>query len=181
MANPRPEKIELTEREREILERIVRRQKTAQSIARRARAILDMGAGNNNTEVEQAIGMSRQRIGYWRKNWLAESPRLATAQAGEVTEKELEAMIIKVLSDEARAGTPATFTAQQIVQIVAVACEKPEESERPISHWTTREVTDEVIKRSIVNSISIRQVGRFLKSGGFEATQNGVLVKCSTR
>ena len=86
-------------------------------------------------------------------------------------------MIATVLTDTPRPGTPATFTAAQIVQIVAVACEPPEESGRPISHWTPREVADEVRKRGIVETISTRSVGRFLKSGRSTAASGGVLAQ----
>ena len=90
-------------------------------------------------------------------------------------------MIEAVLTDTPRSGTPATFTAEQIVQIVAVACEPPAESGRPISHWTPREVADEVRKRGIVETISTRSVGRCLKSGRFEAAPGGVLAQREAR
>ena len=63
------------------------------------------------------------------------------------------------------------------MQIVAVACRAPCESGRPISRWTPREVADEVRKRGIVETISTRSVGRFLKSGRFEAAPGGVLAR----
>ena len=77
-----------------------------------------------------------------------------------------------------RSGTPATFTAEQIVQRVAVACEDPADSGRPLSHWTPREVADEVRKRGIVETISTRSVGRFLKSGRLTAASGGGLAQC---
>jgi hypothetical protein len=46
-----------------------------------------------------------------------------------------------------------------------MACEEPEDSQRPISHWTAREVADEAIKRGIVDNISPRSAGRFFKRG----------------
>jgi len=69
------------------------------------------------------------------------------------------------LSDLPRSGTPPKFTAEQLVQIMAVACEAPAESGRPVSHWTPPELADEVVKRQIVESISPSSVWRFLKSG----------------
>jgi len=83
------------------------------------------------------------------------------------------------LTDTLRSGAPATFTAEQIVQIVAVACEHPAEAERPISPWTPREVADEVIKRGIVETISTRSVGRFLQSGRLTAPSRGILAQRS--
>jgi putative transposase len=52
-----------------------------------------------------------------------------------------------------------------LVQLVAVACEPPDLSGRPIDHWTSRELADELKKRRIVPAISPRSVGRFLKRG----------------
>jgi putative transposase len=87
---------------------------------------------------------------------------LAAAEREGASEAELEAKILEVLSDNYRSGTPPKFTPEQVVAIVAVACEPPADSERPISHWTPTELVDEVIKRGIVKSISPRQVDRFL-------------------
>ena len=78
------------------------------------------------------------------------------------SEAELETRILAVLSDEPRSGAPPKFTPEQVVAIVALACEPPADSERPISHWTPTELAAEAIKRGIVDSISPRQVDRFL-------------------
>jgi hypothetical protein len=75
--------------------------------------------------------------------------------------------ITEILVDAPRSGWPGIFTPEQIVQIIAMACEQPEEdSERPVSHWTPREVAEEAVKRNIVPRISVRTVGRFLKPSG---------------
>jgi hypothetical protein len=57
------------------------------------------------------------------------------------------------------------YTPEQICAIVAIACERPEQSGRPITHWTQQEIADEAIKRGIVESLSQRAVGHFLKRG----------------
>ena len=46
---------------------------------------------------------------------------------------------------------------------MAVACEPPEKSGRPITHWTAQELTEEVVRRGIVASISPSQVSRYLR------------------
>ena len=75
--------------------------------------------------------------------------------------------IAEILVDAPRSGCPGTFTPEQIIEIIAIACEDPEEdSERPVSHWTSREVGEEAVRRKVVPHISIRTVGRFLKPGG---------------
>ncbi|WP_404824257.1 hypothetical protein [Nostoc flagelliforme] len=61
--------------------------------------------------------------------------------------------------------------------MIAVACEIPATSERPVSHWTPKELADEVVKRKIVSEISPRSVGRFLKSSNVATTSKSLLVK----
>jgi transposase len=99
----------------------------------------------------------------WRERWLEAAPGLGRAEANpQISDQELTGFIEEVLADAPRPGAPATFSPEQIVLIVAVACEAPQDSDRPITHWTHRELADEVIKREIVTSISSRQVGRWL-------------------
>ena len=71
----------------------------------------------------------------------------------------LRRAIEEVLSDAPRSGSTGTFTAEQVTQILAVACEPPELSGRPIDRWTHRELADEVVLRGIVPCISVSQVG----------------------
>lgn len=127
--------------------------------------ILKIGEGTSNREVARQMGKDRWTVIGWRKRWLKMGAKLKAAQAEGVEEKALKRVIAEALSDEPRSGAPPRFTPEQIVQIVALACEKPEESGRPISHWAPRELKEEVVKRGIVETISVRSVGRFLKSG----------------
>jgi putative transposase len=180
MADARIKPIRLSQRQRAILERIIRRPSSPQGLVRRAKVILAFGEGKTNTAIEPEVGLSRERIGYWRTHWIAESERMERIEEGE-EDKKLEEVMVKVLSDEPRSGAPVKFRAEQVVAIVAVACEKPDEaSERPISHWTPRELAEEVVKRGIVESISPRQVGRFLKSDGAQAASGRILADSQT-
>lgn len=90
-------------------------------------------------------------------------------------------MIEEVLTDTRRLGAPATLTAAQIVQIVAGACEPPEESGRPLSHWTPREVAEEVRQRGLVDALRTRSVGRFFKSGRCAAASGRGLAQREAR
>ena len=67
------------------------------------------------------------------------------------------------LQDGPRPGAPSRITADQRCKIESLACEKPENSGRPISQWTAREIAAEVMKRQIVESISARHAARLLK------------------
>jgi hypothetical protein len=79
------------------------------------------------------------------------------------------------LEDLPRPGAPARITADQRCQIEALACEQPEKAGRPISHWTGREIADEIIKRGIMEQISARHAGRLLKRGGYQTPSDPLL------
>ena len=69
------------------------------------------------------------------------------------------------LSDVPRPGKPARITAEQVAKIVALACETPADSQRPISQWSSRELAAEIQRRGIVAQISARHAARLLKRG----------------
>ena len=60
----------LDDMERETLERWVRRPKTAQALARRARMILAGSEGRSNTAVGADLGVSDATVGKWRARFL---------------------------------------------------------------------------------------------------------------
>lgn len=154
--------IKLTERQKATLGQITRCQTASQNLVRRANIIMILAEGMNNQQAAQRLTLHRETVSIWRERWLRCTPTLLVAEKEDVGVHEWQELIEMVLSDAPRIGTPATFTPEQIVQIVAVACEDPQLSGRPITHWTSRELADEVIERKIVTTISPRSVGRFL-------------------
>ena len=170
-------KVQLTARQRACLEQIARRQTSPQRLVRRAKILLALETGANQCHVMRQLHLNRGTVHTWCQRWRALAPQLEQVEVDGGSDKALTALIMAALTDHPRSGTPATFTAEQIVQMVAVACEDPADSGRPISHWTPREVAEEVRKRGIVETISTRSVGRFLKSGRFTAASGGVLAQ----
>ena len=173
--------VTLTARQRACLEQIARRQTNPQRLVRRAKILLAMDAGANHCQIARQMHLNRGTVHAWCQRWLTFTPKLEQAELAGLSEKALTTMIEEVLTDKLRLGAPATFTAEQIVQIVAVACEPPEESGRPISHWPPREVAEEVRQRGIVEAIRTRSVGRFVKSGRCEAASGRVLAQREAR
>jgi len=159
------------------LEQITSRQTNPQRLVRRANMLLALDMGANHGHITRPLHLNRGTVRAWHQRWLALTPKLERIEAEGGSDKVLTTVIVESLSDHPRSGAPATFTAEQIVQMVAVACEDPTDSGWPISHWTPREVADEVRKRGIVEAISTRRVGRFLKSGRFTAASGGVLAQ----
>ena len=173
---PEPQAITLTERHRTILEQIVRRANSPQCLVTRAKIVLKAAGGFRNQQIADTLDLHVQTPRRWRNRWAEASGRL-TAVETEADERELRLLIKDVLSDQPRSGSPSTFSPEQICQIVALACEPPAGSERPVTNWTPKELADEAIKRGIVESISPRSVGRFLKRSGLEASSISVLAE----
>jgi transposase len=161
MPGPKTFCVTLSEKQRAILERLIRRQTSSQRRVRRAKTILAAADGASNESIAVRLGLDRNTVRTWRYRWWAGADVLSAAAAAGDSEKALRLRIESLLTDAPRPGTPGDFSAEQLAQIISVACEAPEDSGRPVTHWTPRELADEVIKRGIVKSISPRTVGRF--------------------
>jgi putative transposase len=166
----------ITERQQSVLQTMVRSGTCPQAVALRARMILLAFDGLANEDIARQVGCERHAVGPWRCRRAEAFQRLVLVECCEKP-SALPRAIEGLLSDRPRSGSPGKFTAEQVAQILAVACEDPEASGRPVTHWTPRELADEVVKREIVASISARQVGRFLRSGRPEAASEPVLAQ----
>ncbi|OLE69722.1 MAG: hypothetical protein AUI36_04550, partial [Cyanobacteria bacterium 13_1_40CM_2_61_4] len=173
----RPASVTLSARQRAALEHLGRCQTASVRLARRVAVLLALADGHCLERVAMGQGLTRASVRLWRDRWLEAAPALAAAEAESASDQDLLGLIESALDDAPRPGGPATFSAEQIVAIVALACEPPEKSGRPISHWTHAELADEVKKRGIARSISPRSVGRFLKGGGPAAAQEPLLAQ----
>ncbi len=152
MPTPKATQVNLSEKEKEGLEQLVRRHNVGQQIALRGRIILAAGQDQSNSEIARSMAISINTAQRWRNRW---------AKAQTISYDDLS--IEDRLQDGPRPGAPSRITADQRCQIEALACEKPEKSGRPITHWSAREIADELIKRKIVTDISPRHAARLLK------------------
>jgi len=132
-------------------------------LAKRIKIILRAAEDTDNCKISRELEINRATVKKWRKRWYENSSKLIEAKEQNLTDKKITEIIIEILSDEERPGTPSIFTPEEIVQIVGIALEKPENSGLPITHWSTTTIAQEAEKRGIVKSISERSVGRFLK------------------
>lgn len=172
-----PRAVELSDRQRRLLEQIHKRQTAPVRLARRVGILLALADDPCLESVAQRLGLTRVSVRLWRDRWLDGQDAWRAAEADRADDQRLLRLIEQALDDAPRSGKPATFSPEQIVRLVAVACEPPEKSGRPISHWTSAELADEVKKRQIVKDISPRSVGRFLKRGGPSASQEPLLAQ----
>jgi putative transposase len=161
MRGPKPSTITLTEAERQSLQHLTCRHTTPQQLALRARLILAAADGLNNAQVARQEAVSVDTARHWRTRWLGLQPIALT-----------ELSVEERLADAPRSGKPPTITDEQVCRIVALACEAPGQSGRPISQWTGREIAEEIERRGIVARISGRHAARLLKRGISSRTES---------
>jgi putative transposase len=179
MSGPAPLPLTLSSRQQALLERLVRRQTSPQRLVWRAKIVLAAATApqHKNDQIARRLRLARETVRRWRQRWAEAQPTLAAVEAASSDDADLTELVLALLADEPRSGAPGVFTSEQIVQIVALACEEPAASQRPVSHWTPRELADEAVKRGIVARISPRSVGRFLKASGPQAASEPVLAE----
>ncbi len=160
-------KVTITERQHDLLETIHKAPTASSQLRQRAAIILWAFQKRDNAEIAAAVGLSRRQVSTWRRRWADAWERLIRIECTQ-THAALRRAVEQVLRDEPRAGSSGKFTPEQVVAILALACEPPEKSGRPITHWTAKELADEAIKRGIVPSISVTQVGRYLREAALQ-------------
>ena len=163
----RTAKVTITERQHDLLETICNAPTASSQLRQRATIVLSAFRKRSNEEIATEVGLSRRQVSIWRRRWADAWDRLIRIECTQ-SQAALRRAVEQVLRDEPRAGSPGKFTPEQIVEILAVACEPPKKSGRPITHWTAHELADEVVKRGIVPSISVTQVGRYLREAALQ-------------
>lgn len=181
MPTPKAAVITLSEAQVQCLRSLASQTTNPYRLVRRASLILGAASGATNSQLSQEWKIDRNQVRQWRHRWLANGEKLALCEEEDPSEMELKQQVLAILSDRQRPGVPVTFTPEQVVQIVALACEEPQASGRPISRWTPAEIADEAIKRKIVSRISASSVTRFLGGSPTSAPSESVLVECDSR
>jgi len=106
MRGPKPPRIELTDAERQGLDELVRRHRTAQQVALQARIVLAAAEGYNNAQIARQLSVSLDMVRLWRERWLILQP--ASLEDLPVADR---------LSDAPRPGKPRRISAEQVCQI----------------------------------------------------------------
>lgn len=137
-----------SEEQESVFGKLINAHTTAQQLVIRLKIILMSVKGEHPTHIASELGVARSTVYRWIKRWLVGH--------------ESEIPVWEILSDDERPGAPCVFTPEQLCQLFAMACDKPELYGRPISHWTGMDLADELMKQKIITSISPRHVSRLL-------------------
>ena len=120
MGRPKAERT-LSDEERSELNGLLRRRSTPQAMALRARIVLRCAQGKNNTQVAEALQVSRPTVGKWRQPFVKD--RLAG------------------LHDEPRPGPPRSISDDAVAEVVTLTLEtKPKNA----THGSTRSMAQRV-------------------------------------
>jgi transposase len=109
--------LDLPDADRVVLERWMRRPKSANALATRARIVLASARGDSNTEIAAQLRLSKPTVGKWRARYLARG--------------------VDGLLDEPRPGAPRTIRDEDVDRVVTLTLETtPEDA----THWSTRDM-----------------------------------------
>ncbi len=140
--------IRLSGAEKQALRQLKRVGLTERRLADRARIILWTAEWLAVDTIAERLEIHRDSVIAWRQRFLERR------QAGLAT--------VDCLCDHPRSGRPAKFSAVQIAEIKAIACEKPSELQLPLSRFSLAEITVWIKQAEIVPAISLSSVWRLL-------------------
>ena len=103
--------------ERQELEGLAKRRRSASAVAQRARIILGCAAGQDNKTVARRVRVTEQTVGKWRRRFNADG--------------------VAGLMDEPRAGAPRQITDDQIEDVIVRTLESTPDG---ATHWSSRDM-----------------------------------------
>jgi putative transposase len=164
---PPAQAIPMTERQYRILSKHAGKHSLSYHIKTRIKILLLASKGQSNASVKRELGIDVNTVKKWRYRWETEFESIKAFELGEsnegVSDKALLQRMLLILKDIPRSGAPKRITLAQEQQIVALACEKPEDHGIMLSQWS-REMLAHVAKtKGIVDTISPRYVSEILK------------------
>ena len=155
-------RVTITEQQQAILVELANARTTTVSVSQRSQIILLAFDKHTNEQISAEVNLNPDQVGRWRRRWQTAWDSLIQVECGGKPH-ELRDAIKKVLADLPRSGRPRQITPEQQTRMISLACENPEDSERPISNWTGWELAEELKLRGIIDSISPRWVSELLR------------------
>lgn len=133
--------LKVTDEERTVLERYVRRGTTAQRLSARARIVLLCADGLDNKKVAQRLRTSAHTVGKWRARFV---------------DARLDGLL-----DEPRPGTPRKISDDRVEAVVVKTLET---TPKGATHWSTRQMAKAV-------GLSRESIGRIWRTFGLKPHQ----------
>lgn len=160
--------IAMSERQYRLLEKESRKRTVPIQYRERIEILLRASKGESNGQIKRELGLALNTVKCWRKRWSESYAALSTFEQGPqgqgVSDGELLKQMLCVLKDAPRSGAPQTISLAQKRQIVALACQKPEQFGIPITSWTHQLLAQVAVQEGILAKVSPRHVGTILKN-----------------
>lgn len=134
-------RVTLTAEEKEQLDALLHKGKSAARKQTRARILLKAAAGCQDSEIVEALGVSASLV-------------------GKIRQRGVEEGIEAALEDRPRPGAARKLTDKQCAQVIAVACTPAPAGH---DHWTLRLLADRVVQLGFADSFSHETVRQLLK------------------
>jgi transposase len=145
---PRKYDIRLSGAEKQALRQLKRAGQTERRLADRARIILWTAEWLAVDTIAERLEIHRDTVMAWRQRYCAR--------------REAGLAVLDRLRDHPRSGRPPTFSAVQIAQIKAIACEKPSELALPLSRFSLAEIVRWIQQAAVLPAISRSSIWRLL-------------------
>jgi len=150
----------MTTEEKERVERLARSRTEPARLVERARIILAAGRGKRVPAIARQLTLSEKAVRLWLKRF--------------------NAVGLDGLNDDPRAGRPATYTTEQVSEVIAAALTKPDALSQPFGSWTLdrlevylNEEKGIPIKRSRIDEILIEEGLRWRTQEGWFGERAG--------
>ncbi len=117
----------------------------------RATIVILAARGWSNARIAAETRMHLDTVRCWRNRYAAAGPA--------------------ALADRRRTGRPARFTAVQVAEVKALACQLPAETGTPLARWSCPELAREAQTRGIAGSISASTIRRWLAQDALKPWQ----------
>ena len=131
---------------------LARRATAAHRQVLRARIVLAAADGATNAAIAAALRLHVDTVRKWRRRFAGHG--------------------MPGLTDRDRSGRPARFTAVQVAQVKALACEPPGSVSVPLARWSCPELAHQAVAAGIVSTVSASTVRRWLAADALKPWQH---------
>jgi len=125
---------------------------TAQRVVIRAKIVLLAADAESNRAIADRLRVAVDTVRKWRHRWFCRPG-------------------VGALGDAKRSGRPRLFTAMQVAQVKALACQPPEASDAPLSRWSCPELARQAVADGICRTVSAASIARWLAEDAIKPWQ----------
>jgi len=146
-------KVNLSEEERQFLQTLIRKGKSAARSQTRARILLKAAEGLQDKDIMAALNVSASMVTKTRQRCVEEGPEAA-------------------LKDRPRPGQASKLSDKQAAHLIAIAC-----SAAPLGHdhWTLRLLADKAVELAYAPSCSYETIRQLLKKHAQTLAKTGMV------